>query len=778
MDGLHALLWWLIVTSGGLIVWPLVYRYVPQKPSSLTLARVTFSLLATLAVVWLSTLKILPFKTIWLWLVVLLLGFGWFIPRWRQALWTHLKTAWKSIVAMELLFLLFFILGVYLRGQMPNLDSLEKFMNIGFLNSLNRTTFLPAADMWFAGGSINYYYAGHIAVAIWQKLGAFNPAIAYNLAMATVFAVTAVLSFSLGYTLLDTKEKKWPARFAGTSAMLLITLGSNGHPILYDERSPLAFIGRAFTRWWPAVAGDHLAYWFPASTRYIGYNPDLADKTIHEFPAYSFIVADLHAHLINLMFVLALLAILVALVRARAEAEPKPLMKGNNTILTAWLQRLRTLVTSPLLIAVALFLSFFQMANYWDFVMYTAVLALTFLFTAEQHERPTLRSFLIFMVQAGLVVFVFLFIQSPLLAVLLYLCLIALNSGLASYKPTRWTAAASDTTFIFGLAHALALPFNLSFEPIGKTIRLTENRTSLYQFLVVWGLILLMAGVTLFLFWREARKTPTTQLLTLFSLSGLLFLLIPEIVYVVDIYGGSYLRANTMFKFTYQGFVLLMTVVAMGAPFMVKRLLAQPTPRRFLAAVLTIGLTLTFLWFPVRAAGQWFGHLSLDNYQGLDGTGPLRTKASELLVLEDEKTLVDYFQVIDWFNREVAGQPTIVEAYGYSYSDANLVSAFTGLPTVIGWATHEWLWRTTLATPNAYGDVVLPRQRDVETIYTADDPAVQRALLAAYNVDYLIVGGLEKAKFNIDPFADSWSELGTLVFETASVRVFQIAKNP
>ena len=54
------------------------------------------------------------------------------------------------------------------------------------------------------------------------------------------------------------------------------------------------------------------SYWFPDATRYIGFDPDVPDKTIHEFPCYSFVLGDLHAHVVNIMFVLLVLGLLYA----------------------------------------------------------------------------------------------------------------------------------------------------------------------------------------------------------------------------------------------------------------------------------------------------------------------------------------------------------------------------------------------------------------------------------------------------------------------------------
>ena len=74
---------------------------------------------------------------------------------------------------------------------------------------------------------------------------------------------------------------------------MLVSLGGNLHSFFYGFLSKFS------------EGGDK--YWFPDATRYIGYNPETNDKTIHEFPVYSFVVSDLHAHVINMIFVITLI---------------------------------------------------------------------------------------------------------------------------------------------------------------------------------------------------------------------------------------------------------------------------------------------------------------------------------------------------------------------------------------------------------------------------------------------------------------------------------------
>ena len=100
------------------------------------------------------------------------------------------------------------------------------------------------------------------------------------------------------------KAKPW-ARLGGLLAGMGVCVAGNMHYPIY--RWIIPSIKKLTTR---AKTGYN--YWFPDATRYIGYNPETGDKTIHEFPSYSFILGDLHAHVINIVFVLTVLAILLS----------------------------------------------------------------------------------------------------------------------------------------------------------------------------------------------------------------------------------------------------------------------------------------------------------------------------------------------------------------------------------------------------------------------------------------------------------------------------------
>ena len=95
---------------------------------------------------------------------------------------------------------------------------------------------------------------------------------------------------------------------------------------------------------------------------------------------------------------------------------------------------------------------------------------------------------------------------------------------------------------------------------------------------------------------------------------------------------------------------------------------------------------------------------------------------------------------MNYLNTYAEDRSVVLEAPGDSYSGYGRVSAATGLPTVLGWYVHEWLWRGDTADLNA-------RAADIEAIYTSQDAAEVRALIEKYHISYIYIGALERQKY-------------------------------
>ncbi len=120
---------------------------------------------------------------------------------------------------------------------------------------------------------------------------------------------------------------------AALAGVLLLTLGGNLHTIVF------------------VIKDGPAHYWYPNATRFIGYYPpNPHDRTIHEFPSYSFIVSDLHAHLDDLPVVIFFLFSLALVFRRNFDW-------GKGALL-GWL------------------LGMMLITNAWDFPIYGGLLAL------------------------------------------------------------------------------------------------------------------------------------------------------------------------------------------------------------------------------------------------------------------------------------------------------------------------------------------------------------------------------------------------------------------
>ena len=173
------------------------------------------------------------------------------------------------------------------------------------------------------------------------------------------------------------------------------------------------------------------------------------------------------------------------------------------------------------------------------------------------------------------------------------------------------------------------------------------------------------------------------------------------------------------------------------------------------------------------------------NYKGLDGTQYLNTYYSPYGYIETEGNLKSYLDAITWFNENVEGDPVIAEAYGESYTDYNVISAYTGLPTVIGWQTHEWLWRfhgivdeeTDLLISDPDYDVwsiyLTPRYNDLNIIYLSPEPYEIQAIIDKYDIEYIVLGNLEYYKFNYDN-TEALKQVGEIVYNSENLNIFKV----
>jgi uncharacterized membrane protein len=122
---------------------------------------------------------------------------------------------------------------------------------------------------------------------------------------------------------------------------------------------------------------------------------------------------------------------------------------------------------------------------------------------------------------------------------------------------------------------------------------------------------------------------------------------------------------------------------------------------------------------------------------------------------------------IQWLRANVSGAPVILEATGGSYTEFGRVSAFTGLPTLLGWGGHELQWRGNYDEPGA-------RESVIARIYQSTDQQEVQRLLDQYDVCYVYVGAREREKYQLTPLQiDKFGWFMDLAYDQEGVRIYQ-----
>src|ERR1039458_5169677 len=601
-----------------------------------------------------------------------------------------------------------FLLAV--RSLNPEIFSGEKPMDFSFLNTLLRSTELPPPEPWLAGTPLSYTYFGHFLAAAAGKLLGIHPGILFNLAIAMTAALSASAILAAGAALGGRLR-------TGAVAVLLALFVAppSGPRTAFDFHFHQA--GRALD--W---------HYFWATSRVI------APNAINEYPFWSFLFADLHAHVLALPFTAAFVAALLLFVKREDRALPAPHQ------------------AAALVALAALFFAALQITNGWSTPVY-ACLLLFLPGVLCLGSRPSGLA-----AAAGALAKN---VLAPAVGVALMGALLVRPFWAQFSPPPRnwgrevgpW-AQPWDFFNVWGLFIALLVPFAFvawkrSTAPPGKAARvililaavalpLSLVSVSLHPlrlaqapsvrlftalvFLVTLGAALRRA--------TEARLRPALALVAL----GFAVLTGCELVFVWD-------RMNTIFKFHFETWLLFSVAGALAwETFLASR------SRAWRLATALAGLAALFTTVTAFA-----GFLRLDRGGWprftLDGTAYL------------EKQNPSDRGAIEWINANVSGLPVLLEAQGPPYQEFTRLSMNTGLPTVQGWEYHTQQRGHSQAETDR-------RKGEVTAAYTSADEAAIKRILHRYHVALVAVGNLERRTYaggNLARF-ESWTDLLTPVY--------------
>lgn len=727
--------WWFVLFIIGLTSFPIASRILPGfVDKGYGFAKIIGTILLGYAIFVLGIIKVLPFtiESIYAVFFVYVL-FSLFLFKKTHNAFSKVRAILPVVVFEEILFFAALLGWTYVRSFTPEIFGLEKYMDFGFVNSILRSTYFPPKDMWFTPFPINYYYFGHFLTAMLTKASLLPSLITYNLMIATLFALSFVEVFSLAATLVTSiihkatlQSLRKPAITTGILAALLTTLAGNLHIIYgffeaYPNENPKPFWELAFK---PLTFSN--GYWYPNATRFI-------EHTIHEFPMYSWVVADLHGHVLDIPIVLLTISVLCAF-----------FLKSRS-----FFTEKRTTIKN--LLFIGFLLGVMYMTNAWDgltYLLLTGLVLLGFSISPKvaQKTKPSLFSSVVhfnalkkqfsfyplhFLAAMGIIVggfllfslpFSYFFNPSQIVSGIGILCSPKFLTDIGSFGP-----------FLFEVDHC--------------------QKSLWWQLLILYGFFYFFVCMYFVILRKLKDITRTDVFVVMLIMLSTVLIIIPEFAYMKDIYPAHY-RANTMFKLVFQAFIML----SITSAFIITRILlhikysaTNKIPGFFflLASIVLVSLVLTY---PFLATKSYYGDLK--NYIGIDGLQYLKVR------------FADDYNAINWINETISGQPVILEAQGDSYTDYARVSANTGLPTVLGWTVHEWLWRGTY-------DVPAPRITDVQTLYESTDIEETRRLLDMYKVEYVFLGELERQKYpNLS--VEKFEELGKVIYQSGNTSIIQL----
>lgn len=769
--------WWLLLQVIGLAALPLAFRLFPRFADRGASLAKPLGILITGTAFWLgATFHLFPAErgaAVLLVIVLalaglLLLGAG--RANGEQSPLAWLREHWQLVAASEAVFAVVFFGWAIVRSYNPEIAGTEKPMELAFLNSVMRSEYFPANDPWLSGYSISYYYFGYVLTGMLAKLGGVSSAVAFNLMLATVMGLAAQGAFGLVASLVAARHGEEPVRLRSLvipgvlAAGLLVFLGN-----LVGVLDFLITHGFGSAQFWQAVSIDGLNtpsltntwyptehWWWWKATRVINtfVNGQGIDYTISEFPIFSFVLGDLHPHVLALPFNLLVLGIAFS-----AYQSPDPW--GFGWLRVNWWKGA----------LVAVIIGSLGFLNSWDlptyaFIVFAAV-ALRAYQKAGRIDTFLFRDVGLFVVTVGVASVViylpfYLHFSSqasgfrPVITastqihhyLLFWGPLVAITGGFLANRLAAGLEPAWRRTMQVGLV--------IGFAPLVAWLLITvpaAARSSTMPALLDLLPSKLLISVPLALLTAASAVVALSARRRVDAFAGLLMMtafllqLGAEHFFILDVFGS---RMNTVFKLYYQSWALLAVASAFGLYCLWPRRVASPLKMAWAAVcvVLLAGGAYYAVAATYSKANLFRGEPTLDGLAFARQANP------------------DEAAALDWLEADASGAPVVVEATGGQYSEFARVATRTGLPTILGWAGHERQWR---GSDEAYRG----REQDIDRIYAGASKDETLNLLHQYNAKYVFVGSLEKQKYG----AGITGRLGSFLdvgFQNNSVTIYKV----
>ncbi len=832
---LAPVLWYLMLSVLGVIAWPVVWSVLPSLPDrGYGLSR-PIGLLAVSWVGWLfASVDVLP----WTRLSLVVAGAVCVLPvipvlRRSGREWARwVRENWRTIVTIELVTIGAFAAFCLIRSLNPDLwhpaRGGEKPMEFAYLNAVIKTASFPPYDPWYAGGYLNYYYFGYVLIGALAKLTGVAPSVGFNIGVATVYAMTVGATFGVASNLTvlgwntvvghgGGARKYQPILFGGIAGVTFLAVVGNldafGQFVDRLARSasgagsvPVSGLP-ALVAGVPAVllgGGSLEGFDFWRSSRVIPNN------TINEFPFWTFLFSDLHAHMISIPYQVVSAGVMLGIAthvvpladlrRRTAFSHLLGVVTLRNVLVGAglgWIVGALNVINSweyptHLLLAV-IALCIARVARRGSVtstdVVHVMVSSVVMFLTSTLWYRPFWSNYLTVYSSVSLwttdksTLVDYLIIHGAMVFQLLTFVVLVgwpvwRSTGWGRYvamrlrnldaweRVSRHERALLPSSTLFGTWYvALSVIFVLIL------VTLAIARSSLIAFLITMVLAMVLVA------W-ERRREPALAFAATLGATGAAIGIFVEYFAL----SGDIGRMNTVFKFYLQVWVLWSLVSGATLVWALARVFdrnrVKPLGLRHWGWVsIASALMLAVMAYPLGAVPARIADRFAPLPPTLDGMAYMKTATVQDASTEVTpanpggatlRAFADYL-AIRWMLLNIEGTPVVLEASVPEYRWGSRVSKYTGLPAVLGWRWHQAQQR------GPYAPQVDGRLRDVQSMFNTTSTDVVQVLLSRYHVRYVYVGDLERAYYassGIAKFASA-PTLFRSVYDADGVTIFE-----
>ncbi len=813
---LDFILWYVIISALGWLVFPIIFRLVPNLPDrGFSFAKI-FGLLLWGYLYWIFGRLGITANNLagLLFTLTLLAALAIILIRKKTdpAPATWIREHKNLIITVEVLFLACFAGWAIIRTFNPEIVGTEKPMELAFINAILRSETLPPNDPWLSGYAISYYYFGYIMMAMMAKLAGTLGSVAFNLGVSLIFSLSAIGSFGILYNLLALSRKDWKSQtFPALLGPFFTLIISNWEGFLHFLHSSGLFwngSGAQSSPFWNWLdiqdlvnppTGDSFGHWWWWRASRVIQDYDFSGfgkEVISEFPFFSFLLADLHPHVLSLPFVFLIVVFALELFLRPRDDQFR------------WLNLIPLEISPIFFFLLAWLAGSMAFLNIWNFPMYVGFLAGAY-GLRNSRERSSwqiseiirdiiylgatlgitgvflyLPWYLGFASQAGGIIPNVIYITrgsqfwvmfGPLL-VPIFIWTVSIWRKQTDRRSLK-TGLSLTGILVMGLfVLMLVIVGGLNWLPISNSEDLMRlflssvGGTDLNQVMAEGILrrlttpgtlitLFVLSSLALGLVFHKKTSNSQTgkgalpdQFILLLILAGFILVLVPEFIFLRDLFGY---RINTIFKFYYQTWLLWSIAAAYGTITLFRSI---KSPASILVSTVLAFSMFMALFYPVISIQSKTNNFSRPEGRTLDGESLFPSTDAEGAA---------------WLRGAPPG--VIAEAVGGSYSSRHArMATYSGNQNVLGWDFHEIQWRGD-------GSLVWPRKEKVATLYCTHSWETAQIILKEFQIRYVVIGDVEYSTYQAGSDYcpnglqdEKFSQNLVMVFQNDSLIIFEV----